>query len=307
MNLIFSPLSLDHQDTYATLLSRTAVRSSLMSFVSLWGWRREMGLSWAWDTDLVWLRASRPEPFLLPPVGDWTAVDWASRLRGCFDTALFQSVPTALALRWQNSIPGALLREETRGEWDYLYKTEDLIHLRGNKFMKKRNKIGEFFRDTGNSGDVFAITETHLDEIWSFQEQWLQAQNDPDGILASEHRAIREVLEAWSRLATVRGTAIRVRGRLAAYAVGALLDNTTLVVHFEKGDTALRGSYQAINQAFVRQHAQISTTFVNREEDLGDPGLRQAKLSYRPVGFVRKEKVILYPDAPGIERHHASQ
>ena len=93
---------------------------------------------------------------------------------------------------------------------------------------------------------------------------------------------------------------------LVAYAVGALLAPTTLVVHFEKGDTALRGVYQAINQTFVRHHARFPVSLVNREEDLGDPGLRQAKLSYRPVDFVRKERIALRPalcpmdTAPGL-------
>jgi len=30
---------------------------------------------------------------------------------------------------------------------------------------------------------------------------------------------------------------------------------------------------------------------VNREQDLGDEGLRQAKMTYRPSGFVRKYRV----------------
>jgi hypothetical protein len=29
-------------------------------------------------------------------------------------------------------------------------------------------------------------------------------------------------------------------------------------------------------------------THINREQDLGDEGLRQAKMTYRPAGFVRK-------------------
>lgn len=299
MGLDFVPLSLDLQSAYASRLAATAVRPSLSSFVSLWAWRHEMGLSWAWEDDLVWLQASRPEPCLLPPVGNWDAVDWASRLRQHFDSQIFCSVPTALALRWEQALSGSLLREEQRWEWDYLYRAEDLGHLRGNQFMKKRHKIKEFFRDAEHPPEIFAVEEEHLEELWQFQEGWLGAQEDPEGILAGEQRAIREVFDVWSQLSTVRGTAIRVRGEVVAYAVGALLDPSTLVVHFEKGDTALRGVYQVINQAFVRQHASPPVTLVNREEDLGDPGLRQAKLSYRPVGFVRKERVsLLSPSRP---------
>ena len=295
MGLNFVPLSLDLQRAYADRLAVTAVRPSLSSFVSLWAWRHEMGLSWAWEDDLVWIRASWPEVCLLPPVGNWDAVDWAARLRQHFDHEVFCSVPTALAFRWQQALPEGLLREDQRWEWDYLYRADDLLLLRGNQFMKKRHKIKEFFRDAGDGQESFSITGAHLDELWAFQERWLRTQEDPGGTLAAEHRAIREVFDAWPHLPTVRGSAIRVRGALVAYAVGALLAPTTLVVHFEKGDTALRGVYQAINQTFVRHHARFPVSLVNREEDLGDPGLRQAKLSYRPVNFVRKERIALRP------------
>ena len=64
----------------------------------------------------------------------------------------------------------------------------------------------------------------------------------------------------------------------------------TIVVHSEKGDKNYKGSYQAINRIFLENIGNNDNRFkfVNREQDVGDLGLRKAKLSYNPVGFIEK-------------------
>jgi hypothetical protein len=66
-----------------------------------------------------------------------------------------------------------------------------------------------------------------------------------------------------------------------------LPDHKTFVVHFEKADTSYNGLYQFVNQEFAAA-LPANIEIINREQDLGEPGLRQAKLSYHPSGFVRK-------------------
>jgi hypothetical protein len=58
-------------------------------------------------------------------------------------------------------------------------------------------------------------------------------------------------------------------------------------IHFEKAIDTYKGVFQYINQNFAASLPE-SFTYINREQDLGDEGLRQAKLTYRPAGFVRK-------------------
>ena len=76
----------------------------------------------------------------------------------------------------------------------------------------------------------------------------------------------------------------------AGIRVAEYLTEHTVLIHFEKGDPAYKGVYQAINRMFLEQAAD-SFQFVNREQDLGDAGLRKAKLSYHPVDFVKKYSV----------------
>ena len=67
-----------------------------------------------------------------------------------------------------------------------------------------------------------------------------------------------------------------------------------LVIHFEKGNPDYKGVYQTINQMFLETLSGRYPT-VNREQDLDDPGLRKAKLSYHPIGFQKKFKVKYKP------------
>ena len=67
-----------------------------------------------------------------------------------------------------------------------------------------------------------------------------------------------------------------------------------MLIHFEKADPEFKGGYQMINQAFLSANAE-GLKWVNREQDLDDEGLRQAKLSYHPADFVRKYEVVIPP------------
>jgi hypothetical protein len=74
-----------------------------------------------------------------------------------------------------------------------------------------------------------------------------------------------------------------------AFTVAEGFTEDMLVIHFEKALPEYIGVYQAINQMFL-DHTQ-GFSLVNREQDLGDEGLRAAKLSYNPTGYIRKYHV----------------
>ncbi|MEZ4603774.1 MAG: phosphatidylglycerol lysyltransferase domain-containing protein [Desulfobacterales bacterium] len=82
------------------------------------------------------------------------------------------------------------------------------------------------------------------------------------------------------------GGCIRVNGEMVAYTVGELLEEDTLVIHFEKGNTDCKGIYQATNQMFentVAAHPAIH--YVNREQDLGDGACGGPRNPISPLDF----------------------
>ena len=75
--------------------------------------------------------------------------------------------------------------------------------------------------------------------------------------------------------------------QIVAFTMGEPICSDTFVVHIEKAFPDVQGAYPMINQQFV-EHECMQYKYVNREEDIGEEGLRKAKRSYRPVFMVEK-------------------
>ncbi len=106
-----------------------------------------------------------------------------------------------------------------------------------------------------------------------------------------EWTAIGVALKDFQAL-NLTGGVIIVHDRVEAFTCAELLNATTAVVHLEKANPEFRGLYPAINQQFCQQ-AWAGVDFINREQDLGEPGLRTAKLSYHPHHLVEKFRIRL--------------
>ena len=81
------------------------------------------------------------------------------------------------------------------------------------------------------------------------------------------------------------GLLIRVVGKVGAISLFEPLNEETLVVHFEKGLPDCEGIYKAIN-AETASSLKGKFRFINRESDMGVPGLREAKKRYHPHHMV---------------------
>lgn len=286
MQLSFEPIRLARREEYRAHLASSQQQGSDYSFVNLWGWRDVYGLEWAFQDGLVWIRQTLPEPVLWAPVGDWAAVDWqawADRLRG----KRFIRVPEALAERWLNLFSPRI--KESRGHWDYIYLVKDLVDLEGERFRKKRDEFEAFV--TSYDCEYYEMGPECVEEAMELQAEWCRWKDcEESEALQAENAAIARVLENWDRLPELMGGAIRVDDKLVAYTVAEPLSEDTVVIHFEKAHTSFTGAYQAINRMFLA-HTASRFTYVNREQDLDEAGLRRAKLSYNPVSFVHKFEI----------------
>ncbi|MBN1798115.1 MAG: DUF2156 domain-containing protein [Spirochaetales bacterium] len=177
---------------------------------------------------------------------------------------------------------GYTIRED-RDNFDYLYLRTDLAKLPGKKYHKKRNHVKAFINSYSYEGVPFL--PEYKEAALAILDGW-RATQDHDGDYASA----REALELYEEL-DLCGVLYFVEGTPAAYILGEeLVKSKSYVIHFEKALTTYRGIYQFVNKSFSSLLPD-KYKYINREQDLGNEGLRQAKMSYRPCGFVKKYRV----------------
>ena len=175
------------------------------------------------------------------------------------------------------------------GDGDYIYKRESLAQLSGKKLHAKKNLVNRFWRLYPDAS-YRPITKENIADALAVAEQWFTEKAE-EGIEAdmSELAHIRKAAEYWDALGLFGGV-LYVGGAPAAMTMASPISPQVIDVHFEKavGAFAAEGAFAAVNQAFAASEAAAPYLYINREEDMGIPGLRKAKEAYRPAFKVEK-------------------
>ncbi len=194
---------------------------------------------------------------------------------------------------------------------DYLYSGEDLRELKGRKFSKKRNHINIFMKTYEGRWEYKTLKKEDKLSILSFLSEWKlnkDSEGEGSGVamdeesfdamesLDAEILGIHDILNNDEVFDSVKIGGIFIDGRLRAFSIGNYNPAERMaIIDIEKADPEINGLYQMINREFL-VHEFPDAEIVNREDDVGLPGLRKAKLSYCPIGYERKYMIIQNPE-----------
>lgn len=180
--------------------------------------------------------------------------------------------------------PGQFSYTCDAGDSDYLYRRADLSTLPGTAYHRKRNHIARFEKlypdwhfqplTPDNAGDALGIAHG-----------WLAGTPEPPPALEHEFHAIGHALQHAAELG-ICGGLIYTGGRAVAMALASFISPRVADVHYEKCLPECRDAYPVINRELARM---LDCDWINREEDLNQPGLRRAKESYRPALLLTKQ------------------
>lgn len=279
----FKPIALEDRVTFSRHFQEDPPQTSELTFTNLFVWRHRYHPSWALAHDclLIILQPEDAQPFGLPPAGSGdkgAALNSLVQVLGeMTDDMQVCRVPEAFVENHlDRGIYDARLDEDNS---DYVYLAENLINLSGNKFHRKKNHLNRFLKNY--EFEYRPMDAALVKDFMELQEAWCQMRECVENpALLSEDYAIREALREFGEL-DYRGGAIVIDSRVEAFSLGELLNEKTAVIHFEKANPDIPGLYAAINNLFCK-NAWSKMEYINREQDLGIPGLRKAKRSYNP-------------------------
>ena len=285
----FRKLTWQDKDIYTRYYQASPVHYAEYSFFGLWAWQHACPIEISeTDGEICWLKSGGPLPGIFGPCGNWDAVkDWDAELSNFSSGDIIYDVPAKV----KEILSGRenLRFIDDRDQHEYVYAVKDMIALKGKAYAHKRNRVRAFL--DGYEWDYYPITPKDFAEIMEFQERWREYRMQtmtPDEAesLNDEDVAIQNALEHWSDF-KFKGGMLKVDDKIVAYTIAEELDADNLDVRFEKAVPEYAGSYQAINYMFLKEQGS-GYTWVNREEDMGEPGLREAKMSYNPAFMLEK-------------------
>ncbi|MHC1760364.1 MAG: DUF2156 domain-containing protein [Negativicutes bacterium] len=294
----FKSIELGDKPVFDRAFNRRYYDNSWFTFTNLLIWRENYSTAWALQDESLFVRLQANGliyflPAFTPPEKSFVlavdAVVQQSQVYG--DKFLMKGLSPEMCSEVETAWPGRFRMEPQREYFDYLYRAEDLRTLAGRKYHSKRNFVNRF-RAEHSDWQYEPLTTDSGEDCLQVAAAWCENRNcDADAVLSGEYRAIEEALQHFDVLG-LRGGIIRLAGRPVAFSFGEMLNADTMVIHMEKADPSVQGLYAMINQECCR-NAWGDVQFINREEDMGEDGLRKAKESYYPVRLVEKYKIFL--------------
>lgn len=293
--LSFEPITLYHKPLFDNALRGNDIPSCDYSFATIFSWQQHYQSTVCPAADGLLLRfiGSDGRPCYAPPIGctdDALALKLLiddARQRG--DTFRIGAATQQLFVRLERATQHYLRLELSRDQAEYIYDRQSLATLSGTHLQPKRNFVNRFVRRFPNY-HAEPIADNNIDHCLEVYDAWLAHR--PSELLADEHASIVAAFNNFDAL-QLRGLVLYADNRPVAFAFGEMLTADTFLTHAEKALRDIEGSYAMINKLTAELIAKPAK-FINREEDMGDAGLRKSKLSYNPIRLL--EKGVIYLD-----------
>ncbi len=292
----FQLIELKDRELFARKLSILNRQSCECSFNNLFFW------SDVYDERFVEFEerlivASFNEKSMMFPIGEYfepeelATITRELREQSQFDGSVYDA-PRDYVNKFATVLPSFFKIETSLDYDDYIHTTESLTKLSGKKLNKKRNLISQFRSEYPNAKSVPTTVED-IPAIHKFASKLNEAAEGGTTTLNDEFKAQQKAINHLDAPNTEGLLLLSDKEEIIAFSIFGPINDDTFDIHFEKASREFKGAAQVINQATAELLFQRGITYINREQDLGIAGLRQAKNSYKPEYMLKRYRLKL--------------
>jgi hypothetical protein len=286
--LSFRPITIEDRPLLHRTHWNALGHGSEYSFANLFFWGDQM------------ICTQYDHPLILSRFGDWVAYLYPRTTKYTellMDDAHQRGIPFrywGMTLEESGDLdrayPNVFSIHGARNSFDYVYDIQRLCTLSGKKLQSKRNHCNRFEAEHPNY-QVVPLDDALLEQCRSFTHRWYEdhahLHNPAD--YEKEQIAIEKAFQHYKSM-EMDGIALFCDLGLVGFSMGNQIREDMFDVNYEKALAAVNGAYPMVNREFARylRHKYPTLRLLNREDDMGIPGLRRAKESYYPDILLEK-------------------
>lgn len=267
-------------------------------------WRHQFRFFWSLTNGWIVLFAEYPDGLYapLPPLKSendsepfasygeilGTVFNFMSERNGGTAVSRIENIPEELKNEFQ--IAGYQLRPK---DSDYLYRTEDLVHLKGDRYKSQRAAYNQCIRSYTPIFEPYSSSDRNtclaLFDRWADQKQQVGPSEQGEvpwwsqAMLEDSRRAHEEVFTHAEELGLM-GRVVRVGETVCGYTFGYARNPQVFCVLVEVADRTISGLAQYLFRELCREYSNYE--FFNTMDDSGLPSLAHSKRAYHPFRLV---------------------
>lgn len=288
--LALRPVELQDKQIFKSYLAIQNRRSCECNFGNIFAWAEAYQLEWI-EIEGRLLVYSAKERILQMPLGNFPPPRELLAVLEAFreekPVAGIYDVPEIYPVIFPDAREYFAI-DDSADNYDYVYSVASMCRLEGRKLRKKRNLVKQFRHQYPN----FVCRPMEFSDsatVLELARRLNNGQGDTRFVM-EESGAVERVLEHFDELEMEGLMLWASPDEPVGFAIFSPTTSDTYNVHFEKTDREYKGASQTLTRQ-VACHLHGRCRYLNREQDLGSPGLRQAKQSLDPV-FMEKRLML---------------
>ena len=288
--LTFREITLADRDTFRPYLMKDHMKACTESFQTVYLWSGIYKTVFALEKG--WLLMKNGEGCYAFPLGEGDLKEAIALLREDAHAAgkklCFFGITAGQKAELEALFPGEFTYTADRDNAEYLYEAERLATFAGTKLHAKRNFVNRFMENHPDWQFV-PLTEENIPAVQAMHREWARINEGSEDGLHKESCVVTRCFKEYKDLDMLGGV-LMASGKIEGFSIVSRISETVADINIEKAFATEPGSYPMVCREMAKLILERwpEVTLLNREEDMGDEGLRQSKESYRPSEMLEK-------------------